>query len=140
MLRLPFRRNLVHRPCITFGLELRQISHLSFRAQTKVSSRPIFSNALRSQSASLASQTPPRSVGYWLLSCSALVFGIIVVGGVTRLTESGLSITEWKPITGVAFPRTTEQWQEEFDKYSRSPEFKMFVNACPISVFEAYLS
>lgn len=75
------------------------------------------------------STVPPRSVGYWLLSCSALAFAIVVVGGITRLTESGLSITEWKPITGVAFPRTAEKWQEEFEKYSLSPEYKMSVNS-----------
>jgi hypothetical protein len=72
---------------------------------------------------------PTRAVGYWLLTCSALVFAIIVVGGVTRLTESGLSITEWKPITGVVWPSSQAQWQEEYDKYSQSPEFKLSVSS-----------
>jgi hypothetical protein len=74
-------------------------------------------------------EIPPRALGFWLLSCSALVFAIITIGGVTRLTESGLSITEWKPITGVVFPTTVEEWQEEYEKYSQSPEFKMSVSS-----------
>src|ERR1700761_1775669 len=60
--------------------------------------------------------TPPRYVGYWLLGCSALVFSIVVVGGVTRLTESGLSITEWKPITGTLLPSSHDQWLLEYEK------------------------
>lgn len=70
----------------------------------------------------------PRSVGFWLLTSSTLVFAIIVVGGVTRLTESGLSITEWRPITGVLPPLTHEEWVAEFDKYKATPEFKMCVS------------
>lgn len=61
----------------------------------------------------------------WLFGCSLLVFGIIVVGGVTRLTESGLSITEWKPFTGTIPPLTREDWEVEFEKYKATPEFKM---------------
>ncbi|KAF9263674.1 COX15-CtaA-domain-containing protein [Marasmius fiardii PR-910] len=73
--------------------------------------------------------TPPvlasKSVGIWLMISSALVYAIIVVGGVTRLTESGLSITEWKPITGVLPPLTQQEWEEEFTKYKATPEFKL---------------
>lgn len=68
---------------------------------------------------------PPPSVGRWLLFSSALVFAVIVVGGVTRLTESGLSITEWRPITGILPPLSNAEWQEEFEKYKETPEFKM---------------
>lgn len=53
-----------------------------------------------------------------------MVFGIVVVGGVTRLTESGLSIVEWKPVTGVLPPLTNEEWMVEFEKYKQFPEFK----------------
>ncbi|TFK85880.1 COX15-CtaA-domain-containing protein, partial [Polyporus arcularius HHB13444] len=67
----------------------------------------------------------PPSVGGWLLGSSLLVFAVIVVGGVTRLTESGLSITEWKPISGVLPPLTQAQWNEEFEKYKATPEFKL---------------
>lgn len=67
--------------------------------------------------------TPYRSLQTWLLVCCALVFLIIIVGAVTRLTESGLSIVEWKPITGVIPPLTEAQWQAEFEAYKNSPEF-----------------
>ncbi|WVF67738.1 hypothetical protein IAT40_002497 [Kwoniella sp. CBS 6097] len=64
----------------------------------------------------------PRSLPYWLYGCSALVFGIIVIGGLTRLTESGLSIVEWQPITGILPPITKEEWDVEWEKYRLSPE------------------
>jgi cytochrome c oxidase assembly protein subunit 15 len=67
----------------------------------------------------------PPSVGRWLLFSSALVFAVIVVGGVTRLTESGLSITEWRPITGILPPLSNAEWNEEFEKYRTTPEFKL---------------
>jgi len=57
---------------------------------------------------------------------SVLVLGIVVVGGVTRLTESGLSITEWRPITGVLPPLSHEEWMVEFEKYKATPEFKLY--------------
>ncbi|SCV03989.1 LAMI_0H12552g1_1 [Lachancea mirantina] len=63
-------------------------------------------------------------VGYWLIGTSGLVFGIVVLGGLTRLTESGLSITEWRPVTGTLPPLNEAQWEEEFAKYRESPEFK----------------
>lgn len=68
---------------------------------------------------------PPPSVGRWLVLSSVLVLGIIVVGGVTRLTESGLSITEWRPITGILPPLSNAEWLVEFDKYKATPEFKL---------------
>ncbi|KTW30774.1 hypothetical protein T552_00486 [Pneumocystis carinii B80] len=66
-------------------------------------------------------------IGYWLLGCSSLVFGIVILGGLTRLTESGLSITEWKPITGILPPLSHEEWVSEFEKYKVTPEFE-FIN------------
>ncbi|KAK7061458.1 electron transfer protein 1 [Favolaschia claudopus] len=68
---------------------------------------------------------PPPAVGIWLMTSSLLVLAVVIVGGVTRLTESGLSITEWRPITGVMPPRSAEAWEEEFSKYRATPEFKM---------------
>jgi hypothetical protein len=76
---------------------------------------------------SIEQASTSRVVGYWLLGCSALVFSIVIVGGVTRLTESGLSITEWKPITGIWLPSSPEKWMLEYKKYRSSPEFKLFV-------------
>ncbi|KAG9251483.1 putative cytochrome c oxidase assembly protein [Emericellopsis atlantica] len=70
-------------------------------------------------------ETSSKGVAYWLLGSAASVFGIVVFGGLTRLTESGLSITEWRPVTGSRPPMTAEDWDSEFEKYRASPEFKL---------------
>ncbi|PMD65676.1 cytochrome c oxidase assembly protein-like protein cox15 [Hyaloscypha bicolor E] len=70
-------------------------------------------------------ETPSNTVAYWLLASAGGVFGIVVFGGLTRLTESGLSITEWKPVTGSLPPLSASDWASEFDKYRASPEFKL---------------
>ena len=61
---------------------------------------------------------------YWLFFCCASVFCMIIVGAITRLTESGLSIVEWKPLMGALPPLNEAQWQETFDLYKNSPEFQ----------------
>ncbi|MBK5105225.1 MAG: COX15/CtaA family protein [Burkholderiales bacterium] len=63
-------------------------------------------------------------VAAWLLACCALVFAMVVVGGVTRLTHSGLSIVEWQPIVGTVPPLNEAQWQETFAKYQLTPEYR----------------
>ena len=63
------------------------------------------------------------AVSHWLWSVAALVLLMVVVGGATRLTESGLSITEWKPLTGVVPPLTHAGWVEAFDKYKQIPQY-----------------
>ncbi|KAM4062989.1 cytochrome oxidase assembly protein [Hirsutella rhossiliensis] len=70
-------------------------------------------------------QTTSKGVAYWLLGSAASVFGIVVFGGLTRLTESGLSITEWRPVTGSLPPMSQADWESEFEKYRASPEFKL---------------
>jgi cytochrome c oxidase assembly protein subunit 15 len=60
---------------------------------------------------------------FWLLSVATLVFCIVVVGGITRLTESGLSITEWKPLLGAIPPLNEAQWISEFELYKKIPEY-----------------
>ncbi len=65
-----------------------------------------------------------RQVSNWLLFCAAVIFGMIVLGGVTRLTGSGLSMVEWKPLMGVVPPLSQEAWQETFDKYKLYPEYQ----------------
>ena len=81
---------------------------------------------------SLSSPAPARSgnreranrrVAAWLLVCCALVFAIVVVGGVTRLTHSGLSITEWQPIVGTLPPLSDADWNTAFAKYQLTPEY-----------------
>jgi len=66
----------------------------------------------------------PRPVAIWLLVCCAMIFAMVVIGGITRLTESGLSITEWKPVTGALPPLSDQAWQEEFQRYQQIPEFR----------------
>lgn len=65
----------------------------------------------------------PRALATWLLAVAALVVLMVAVGGITRLTESGLSITEWKPVTGALPPLTEAQWQAEFESYKKIPEY-----------------
>jgi cytochrome c oxidase assembly protein subunit 15 len=66
----------------------------------------------------------PLEIANWLLAVAAMVFLMVVVGGITRLTESGLSITEWRPITGAIPPLTHDQWQHAFDLYQATPEYR----------------
>jgi len=66
-----------------------------------------------------------RAVAVWLLACCALVFAMVVVGGVTRLTHSGLSIVEWQPIVGALPPLDEAGWQETFGKYKQTPEYRL---------------
>lgn len=68
---------------------------------------------------------------------STLVFAIIVVGGVTRLTESGLSITEWRPITGILPPLSHAEWMVEFNKYRETPEFKLLNHSISLEDFKS---
>ncbi|PSS36882.1 hypothetical protein PHLCEN_2v1310 [Hermanssonia centrifuga] len=78
----------------------------------------------------------PPPVAIWLLASSALVFAVIVVGGVTRLTESGLSITEWRPVSGILPPLSQAEWEGEFMKYKATPEFKLMNHSMNLSEFK----
>lgn len=69
-----------------------------------------------------------RIVAAWLLLCAAMVFAIVVVGGITRLTRSGLSIVEWQPLIGILPPLSAADWQALFAKYQLTPEYRL-VNA-----------
>ncbi|MCF8199317.1 MAG: COX15/CtaA family protein [Sulfuritalea sp.] len=66
---------------------------------------------------------PQRAVAWWLFACCAMVFATMVVGGVTRLTHSGLSIVEWQPLIGALPPLSHADWLELFGKYQQTPEF-----------------
>jgi heme a synthase len=67
-----------------------------------------------------------RAVRAWLILCCALIFVMVIVGGVTRLTESGLSIVEWNPVMGAIPPLSHAEWQRAFDAYRETPEFKTY--------------
>ncbi len=69
------------------------------------------------------SRGTPLAIARWLLAVAALIGLIVVIGGITRLTESGLSITEWKPVTGAIPPLSEAGWQAEFAAYQRIPQY-----------------
>jgi cytochrome c oxidase assembly protein subunit 15 len=75
-------------------------------------------------------------VGRWFLCSSSLVFGIVILGGVTRLTESGLSITEWNLIKGIKPPQSDQEWDQEFTKYKQFPEFKLLNHQITLEEFK----
>ena len=89
-----------------------------------------------------ASTTAPpssrqRAVAAWLLICCALVFAMVVLGGVTRLTGSGLSMVEWEPIVGVVPPLTEQAWEAAFSQYQQYPEFRLKNHAMGITEFKS---
>jgi len=71
-----------------------------------------------------AGRAPARAIVIWLIACCALVFAMVVVGGVTRLTHAGLSITEWQPLTGAIPPTSDADWDDAFAKYQATPEYR----------------
>lgn len=77
-----------------------------------------------------------RRVRAWLFTVAALVFAMVVVGGATRLTDSGLSITEWKPIMGAIPPLSDADWQEAFQKYQQIPQFHQVHKTMTIEGFK----
>jgi heme a synthase len=70
-------------------------------------------------------QRDRRAVAAWLFLCAALVFAIVLVGGITRLTRSGLSIVEWQPLVGALPPLSQAHWAELFARYRETPEFRL---------------
>lgn len=82
------------------------------------------------------SQARPAAIAWWLLFVAAMVFAMIVVGGITRLTESGLSIVRWEPITGVLPPLGLEQWQAAFEAYRQSPQYQLVNSGMTLGEFQ----
>ena len=79
---------------------------------------------------------PPAAVGWWLIACAALVYALVVVGGVTRLTGSGLSMVRWHPVSGVLPPLGAEAWRREFDAYRASPEYRLVNRGMSLAQFK----
>jgi len=77
-----------------------------------------------------------KPVAIWLLICCALVFAMVVVGGVTRLTDSGLSIVEWQPLVGTLPPISQAEWDELLDKYRTSPQYQQINKGMSIEEFK----
>src|ERR1700683_4889348 len=96
--------------------------------------RPFMGMAMTSQHTTLQAAILPdagaasardraAAVRFWLFAVAALIFVMVLVGGATRLTESGLSITQWKPAAGVIPPLSQADWREEFARYQQIPQF-----------------
>jgi heme a synthase len=77
-----------------------------------------------------------RAIRLWLYAVAALVFAMVLVGGATRLTESGLSITQWQPVMGTVPPLTTAQWQAEFQRYQEIPQYRALNNGMSLDAFK----
>lgn len=90
--------------------------------------------ALSSQAAKITADR--RLVRYWLYAVFAVLIAIVMVGGATRMTGSGLSITEWKPIHGVIPPLNHAEWVEEFEKYKQIPQYEQINKGMSIEEFQ----
>lgn len=145
------RLNKISQKCMT-PVRSSQFNYKSFFSSRSYSN---IGGGVRSESsvATLATKAAPianagkssptissNAVGWWLIGTSGLVFGIVVLGGLTRLTESGLSITEWKPVTGTIPPLNQAEWELEFAKYKDSPEFKQLNSHITLDEFKFIFS
>eukprot|EP00158_Paraphelidium_tribonemae_P002575 Partr_v1_DN25487_c0_g1_i1_m53774 putative Cytochrome C oxidase assembly protein len=84
---------------------------------------------------STSSPQTPRYVGWWMLATSTLVFGIVALGGITRLTESGLSMVDWS-VVGRLPPSTQAEWEEYFERYKQFPEYKVLNKGMTVDEFK----
>ena len=78
----------------------------------------------------------PGAISNWLFAVAALVLLMIIVGGITRLTESGLSMVRWEPVSGAIPPLNAEQWQAEFDAYRESPQYQQVNRGMSLNEFK----
>lgn len=78
-----------------------------------------------------------RAVGIWLLAVAAIIIGMLAVGGLTRLTGSGLSITQWQPIMGAIPPMSHTAWQDAFEKYQQIPQYRLENEGMTLAGFKA---
>tara|TARA_B110000503_G_scaffold135394_1_gene215929 strand:- start:318 stop:1391 length:1074 start_codon:yes stop_codon:yes gene_type:complete len=78
-----------------------------------------------------------RQISLWLLFCAGVIFSMIILGGVTRLTNSGLSMVEWKPLIGIIPPITDMEWQETFAKYQQFPEYQKVNHGMTVGEFKS---
>jgi len=78
-----------------------------------------------------------RAIAYWLLFCCGMIFAMLVIGGVTRLTLSGLSITEWQLVTGMVPPLSDAAWTAEFEKYQSIPQYRLLNYGMSLGEFKS---
>src|SRR3954463_15583089 len=77
-----------------------------------------------------------RQVAVWLLICCSLVFAMVIVGGITRLTHSGLSMVEWAPLVGAIPPLDQHQWEQVFSQYQATPEYQQVNRGMSLAEFK----
>jgi cytochrome c oxidase assembly protein subunit 15 len=85
----------------------------------------------------LTSTQKERRIAIWLLFCAGMIFAMVVLGGVTRLTRSGLSIVVWEPIRGILPPLNRQAWEAEFARYKRSPEYQKINKGMTLEGFKS---
>jgi cytochrome c oxidase assembly protein subunit 15 len=78
-----------------------------------------------------------RAVGFWLLAVAAIIVGMVTLGGLTRITGSGLSITEWDPIMGAIPPLNDAQWHDAFAKYQQIPQYRLENHGMSLEAFKS---
>ena len=78
-----------------------------------------------------------RQIASWLIACAAVILAMILLGGVTRLTHSGLSMVEWKPLLGIIPPLSEPAWLETFEKYQQYPEYQKINRGMTLEGFKA---
>src|ERR1700754_1914577 len=83
-----------------------------------------------------SSSAPLRGVRVWLVIVAAMIVAMVLVGGATRLTESGLSIVEWKPVTGTLPPLTEAHWNEAFEAYKAIPQYRELNHGMSLAEFK----
>lgn len=94
-------------------------------------------NAIPRHSPEHASEANLSVLRIWLFAVAGLIFAMVLVGGATRLTDSGLSITEWQPILGTIPPLSEADWQAAFQKYQQIPEYQLINKGMSLEAFKA---
>ena len=84
----------------------------------------------------VADRPRPRVVAAWLFAVAALIFAMVVVGGITRLTESGLSIVRWNPVGGMVPPLNAAQWDATFAAYRATPQYQLVTHGMTLAAFK----
>src|SRR5579863_1360058 len=105
-------------------MQLAGDAHLAYRKGRTIRGAPIQSSAALMTGTIVNPVSRDRLVQGWLISIAVLIAIMVLVGGATRLTESGLSIVEWKPVAGALPPLNQEQWTQAFEAYKKIPQYR----------------
>lgn len=114
-------------------------NHAAVKAASRIrrNPNPMTAHALPSSPFSAAAPAADRrAVRLWLATVAGLIVLMVIVGGATRLTGSGLSITEWRPVTGALLPMSESAWMAEFDKYRATPQYELLNHGMSLGEFQ----